>query len=420
MGSLGGHMMHLWEDRGLSFGDLKEIISQTCSGHLEATEKFDGINIHFRVDSSGDLRFARSGSDQKTGGLTQAQFSKLMENHPAKQTFVDGAESLYRLAKKSFWPLGFSGRNWINCDIINKHRPMTLDYDECAVVFHGVKNFSGAEVSPALHESFIKYASDCSQYSVMINENEWRVCAPVSVNIPDLRGEGILSNFENSIKTLMKASNCNENSKIEDFARFMVYEGVIAPLNLSPSRSEKLLSHIFQDGGTRLVDIKKGLSLSLAKKVSEVGAAKNRNKVIGGSVLPLELIVTYVGAQVLESVSSCMIKNPAQEKSRLLESVEASELVCEVYSDEYSQQRSAMLKKYIEKFNSCGRITPAIEGVVFEHGERQYKLTGNFAPINHILGIPRYGRGKIPPVDSQYDIKDMIEEIDLIKNMSTF
>ena len=64
----------------------------------------------------------------------------------------------------------------------------------------------------------------------------------------------------------MQASGCNEESTVEDFARYMVYEGFISPLGLSTTRSEKLLSHIFQDGGTRLVDIKKGLPPGLAKK----------------------------------------------------------------------------------------------------------------------------------------------------------
>jgi len=93
MGSLGGHMSHLWEDLDLTFGDINEIFYQACTGNLRATEKFDGINLHFRVDASGDLRFSTSGKHRDVGGLTQAQFSKLMENHPAQQTFLDGAEA---------------------------------------------------------------------------------------------------------------------------------------------------------------------------------------------------------------------------------------------------------------------------------------------------------------------------------------
>ena len=209
MGSLGGHMSHLWEDLDLTFGDINEIFYSACTGNLESTEKFDGINLHFRVDTSGDLRFSTNGKQRTSGGLTQAQFAKLMENHPASQTFVDGSEALFRLTKKSYWPFGFSGRNWINCDLINKHRPMAIDYDECAIVFHGVRNFGGI-AGGSISESFEKYSAECSSFSVVVNDNEWRVSPPVKVNLLDIRGDGVLSNFENSLKILMNSSGCNE------------------------------------------------------------------------------------------------------------------------------------------------------------------------------------------------------------------
>ena len=421
MGSLGGHMSHLWEDLDLTFGDINEIFYEGCTGNLEATEKFDGINLHFRVDASGDLRFSTNGKQRESGGLTQAQLGRLMEGHPAQQTFVDGSEALFRMTKNSFWPFGFSGRNWINCDLINEHRAMTLDYDECAIVFHCVRNFSSGAASPSLNESFSKYADGCSEFSVVINENEWRVYPPVQVELEDLRGEGILSNLETSVQKIMFAAGCNEHSTIRDFARKSLENGVIEDLRISQSRKSALLSHIFGDGGTSLVKIKKGLPEGTAKLVSELGSAKNRNKVIGGAVLPLEIVVTYGGARLLENVSSVMIEDSAGEKERLKNSVQAAVMLVETASDEYRDVRSEIVEKYISKFEKCGGLTSSVEGIVFEwKNGNQYKITGNFAPINHILGIPRYGRGKIPPVDEANALNEIARDILLIKSLTTF
>ncbi len=416
MGSLGGHMSHLWEDLDLTFGDINEIFYQACTGNLRATEKFDGINLHFRVDASGDLRFSTSGKHRDVGGLTQAQFSKLMENHPAQQTFVDGAEALHRIVTRSFWPFGFSGRNWINCDLINKHRPMTLDYDECAIVMHGVRNFQ--DYSGSLSESFNRYADDCATYSVSVNGNEWRVLPPTLVELKDLRGEGILSNFESSLSKIMNASACNYDSTLKDFLRLNLKNGLINKLRISESRKNQLLSHILREGNTSLVKIKKGLPPSIAKQVSEMGSRKNRMRIIGEAMLPLEIVVTYTGAQVLENVSSVLIEDSTRQKENLRDAVHAAVILVETSQDEYARDRIQMIQKYVDKFEKCGSLTSSLEGIVFESGNNTYKITGTFAPINHILGIPRYGRGKIPPVGSESSLNEIVSEIQLIKAMT--
>jgi hypothetical protein len=419
MGSLGGHMSHLWEDQDLTFGDINSILYEACKGDLRATEKFDGINVHFRVDTSGDLRFSTSGKQRDVGGLSQSQFASLMEGHPAEQTFVDGAEALFRLTKNSFWPFGFSGRNWINCDLINKHRPMTVDYDENAIVFHGVRNFHG-ESSGTVAESFTRYAGNCSNFSVVVNGNEWRVSPPVEINLPDLMGEGIISNFESSLNKLMTSAGCNKNSSLRDFARFTLESGVVSKLKISEDKKRQLVSHVFRDGGTSLVKIKKGLPSNIASQVSEIGSAKNRNKIIGEAMLPIEIVITYAGAKILENVKSALIEDATAEKERLGNSVQAAIMLVESCSDNHGQARKALIERYVNKFELCGGLTSSIEGIVFQwHGE-PYKITGNFAPINHILGIPRYGRGKIPPVEDGIALNEIAKEIQMIKLMGRF
>ena len=45
MGGRAGHMSHLYDDPGLTFGKLKEVFKLASEGKLQGTEKTDGQNI---------------------------------------------------------------------------------------------------------------------------------------------------------------------------------------------------------------------------------------------------------------------------------------------------------------------------------------------------------------------------------------
>ena len=84
-----------------------------------------------------------------------------------------------------------------------------------------------------------------------------------------------------------------------------------------------------------------------------------------------------------------------------------------------------MLQINQDRIDSAGFYPPAMEEVVFNHGydkngtPKQFKMTGTFAPANQILGIARYGRGSIPALSSQKEMREPTLEIAMIKGMST-
>ena len=60
-----------------------------------------------------------------------------------------------------------------------------------------------------------------------------------------------------------------------------------------------------------------------------------------------------------------------------------------------------MLAQQLRKIKHHDNINTAVEGFVFQIGDNMYKFTGNFAPANQILGLFKYGRGSVPPVQKQ-------------------
>jgi hypothetical protein len=60
----------------------------------------------------------------------------------------------------------------------------------------------------------------------------------------------------------------------------------------------------------------------------------------------------------------------------------------------------------MEKLKKVENISSAAEGFVFDYDGHTYKFTGNFAPINQILGLFKYGRKGIPPLEKLSEQKE--------------
>ena len=68
-GGVGGHLNHLYDNRDMTFNELKRILSAASRGAIEGTEKVDGFNVYLGyVD--GLPRAARNKGDMKKGGMT--------------------------------------------------------------------------------------------------------------------------------------------------------------------------------------------------------------------------------------------------------------------------------------------------------------------------------------------------------------
>ena len=80
--------------------------------------------------------------------------------------------------------------------------------------------------------------------------------------------------------------------------------------------------------------------------------------------------------------------------------------------DKIPQEAHDILIKQLQKLKHHDKITTAVEGFVFQYGDQVYKFTGNFAPVNQILGLFRYGRGKtVPPIAADLQEQEGDEEI---------
>ena len=83
---------------------------------------------------------------------------------------------------------------------------------------------------------------------------------------------------------------------------------------------------------------------------------------------------------------------------RLRQEVQKAIAAIENSNDEKAME---VLQKQMRKLKDIENISTAVEGFVFDYGGSSYKFTGNFAPMNQILGLFRYGRGGSGPLTEE-------------------
>ena len=78
MGGVAGHLMHLYDDRGMTFNKVKSILSAASNGELEGTEKTDGFNIYLGIKQDTGAWapvWARNKGDMQINGKTFAELA---------------------------------------------------------------------------------------------------------------------------------------------------------------------------------------------------------------------------------------------------------------------------------------------------------------------------------------------------------
>ena len=93
MGGAYGHMAHPFDDKDLTFGDLKKIITDGLGGQLNrednVTEKLDGQNIMISW-KDGKLIAARNKGHIKNGGKTALTTSGIISKFKGRGDIKDG------------------------------------------------------------------------------------------------------------------------------------------------------------------------------------------------------------------------------------------------------------------------------------------------------------------------------------------
>ena len=394
MGGASGHITHVTDDHDLTFSDIKNIIYAACAGTLEhATVKFDGINLMYTRNSSGRLRFARSKTDLLSGGLDERQIAaKFAWRGHVEEAFMCACRALSQAM--SFLPRAdnvfFNGARWFSIEIIYLPSRNVISYDYDCIVFHESPIFL-TQNNAITRDDWYGVAEFISNIDSMRNAitSNFRLFAPIKF-VSEPVDASISFNATCKIDDAMFCANVDDSDMIEKYLFNRVFTDAV---NVFKTRigfvdiSKITLRAIEALDAPTLTELKSRFKYN-KQLISDVQAFVAKGPALVDKYIePIETALRNVTAEVFRGTTAPLVENADEEARRIKKLVEDAVADVEIRGD---ARELTVLKKNLKKLDKNG-IT-AIEGIVFTYACKTYKLTGNFAPVNQIVGIPRYRR----------------------------
>lgn len=397
-GGASGHLSHIHDELGLTFGKIIDLINQMSQGKIKATEKVDGQNIWITY-KDGQFKAARNQGDLAKDGMTLKELlQKFAGRGSVKQAFGRGMIAFIRLIKssKAIQDAFNVGENtlWINAEIMYSNNPNTIYYDGNNIALHDAKIFDKKKgTALETKEGNKRFATIDSESKKVKNVKGWNVVGDRTVNLKTFNPAPIISRLHG----FMKEHAMDDNDTLSDY----LHAGVKASQYMkSFSDNEAVIDFIVKkmhgEAVPNVNTLKKSVSPTLAKELSALNS--DVFKIKKEVLLPIENLFHEVSVAALSGVHSTLIKDPSEELERLKgESAKyLSSSIDETKSQKILAQMSKILGRNIKGMSQKNindvikTLDSAIEGVVFQYDDKLLKITGNFAPLNQILGSIKY------------------------------
>ena len=424
-GGAAGHMSHPFDDRELTFGDLKEMIRRSLAGELnvekEVTEKLDGQNLMFSW-KDGQLVAARNQGHLKNAGAAAPnvkEFSSIFADRPdnIRDAFVGAVEDLETAisgltdAQKN--KVFREGERFMNIEVMTPATQNVIPQNVDMLVFHGTQAYDSAgkavsedsegnDITGELKDSARMLKGMLKQINADV-QKRYSLNAPIVVELPKSKTFGdSYAKYSAKIDKLKNKFRLKDNDKVmkyhDSWWRDLLNKQQTKTKEIFPSKVYEALvgRWAYNDKSNKITTIKKELSdhpklLAWVTKFEKEDITKQFEE----NMWPFQFIFLKLGAEVLKNVKGFVAAGGSDDIAKALDShVKTLEgkKISSVESPDKFKKDMEKLNKNLARLNSIGgsnAIAPT-EGVVFQYKGGTYKLTGTFAPINQIMGIMRF------------------------------
>ena len=410
-GGVAGHMSHLYDNPALTFKQMKEIFIAASQGELEGTEKTDGQNLYISYSvKDGKAKAARNKGNIKKGGLDAAGLAAKFAGRGSVEQAFNDAFSVFEKAVQSLPAetqekiFGPDANIYYNAEIQDPRNANVINYDTKNLTIHHVGHAyfnkeTGQVEDIDVSENFNTLRGALVKMQEAVAKEEFGLMVNPIRKLDRLSDETLNRNLAVLEQTISRVG-ISDNDSILDYLVVRIAPMVEESFGFLPDEAKSLLTKRFATGqksgeysATKLKTMVPAEQRPAFAKMVKEADSKFRK----AAIAPLENIVHDFTVDVLEGLQSLFILDNSKEVARL-----KGEVANAIQAIEASGHEEAMeiLRTQLEKLKSADRVTTAAEGFVFDWNGSTYKFTGNFAPINQILGMFKYGRGKIPALST--------------------
>ena len=425
-GAVAGHMNHLYDNGEMTFGELKQLLQAIADGKVRGTEKTDGQNIFLSFNVRDQKAKAiRNKTQIKAGGLDVEEFDNFFEDHPSqalRASFVEALQA-FENAIKQIDPetqekiFGQDNLIYYNTEVMNPGTPgleeddprskgttNVIPYDKKTLLIHRVGHGAFDKKTAKKLEIDVSNNFDVLEQSIMGMSTEDPSLFSVETNqikkLPPMKGKEIVPATISEIDNLVGDQGLNDSSTINDYVISQVAP-IIDNFGLTEDRNKLILKRVMMTtGGPTLREITKGIPTELSDEISQFVKSFKYAEF----TKTLQNILHNFSVAAIDGLESSFISDNGRQINFLQDELRASIQKIAKSSNERAKKE---LERQMEKLKSAEGINTPSEGFVFNWNGVTYKLTGNFAPANQILGMERFQR--FGPIEPQETNKDALE-----------
>ena len=415
-GGAGGHMNHPYDAYGLTFNDMKEIVSRALEGRLdieqEVTEKTDGQNIQVTW-KNGEPGFARGVKTIRNPMTTSEIIASFEEKYQkiVDESGVDAAEgyksvveaytetaadltsALSKLSPRTLQSIFKNGRVFANMEIIYPATKNIIAYETAVLQFHNLVEYdeSGKVVQTDL--------TGGTTLQKVIQDANAHLQKTFSFIPPNKMKLGQIEDFEDKqnaffaeIDSLKNQFGLKETDTVSEYHKAWWKNIIQEKANqLGYDITDEIIELLtyrwsFGDKSTSITKIKKLIDNDQFAEWVSAFDKKDFKLYRKQNIQPFESIFLRLGAVVLKNIKNYLAANPNAAVQDIKRSI--ANLTKQLQTSDNIETINKLeteLKK-IEQIGGFDTIVP-IEGIVFTYGGNTYKLTGSFAPVNQITGL---------------------------------
>ena len=400
-----GHMAHPFDDKDLTFGDLKKIIEDGLGGQLSrednVTEKLDGQNIMISW-KDGKLIAARNKGHIKNGGKTALDtkgiISKFKGRGDIRNAFVfamkDLEKALKSLSQKQKDKIFNNGYNFMNMEIMWPKSANVIDYDVAELVFHGALIYNDAGVVKGEVKGSARILAGMIEQRNQNIQKKYKIGKPNFLTVPKHQDFGKMkSKFVGKLNKLKNEYGLKDNDKLALYHQSYWEEYIYnAAQQFKYNIPDSILKNLtkrwaFFDKSYKIPTIRKELKDEPDFLDWVLSTDKNdHSKMVKENMKPFEVLFFEVGAEILKNVQGFIAVNPDKAVQGMKTRIDKA--ISDVKSGGDLKKLNT-LKLQLDKLNKIGGVDSIVpsEGIVFKYKGNTYKFTGAFAPINQIAGL---------------------------------
>jgi hypothetical protein len=420
-GGAAGHMAHPWDDHGLTFNDIKEIVARSLSGRLDienaVTEKTDGQNIQVTW-KNGELGFARGTGTvinpmtapeiiadfqrkqqltiEKNGAAAGEDYQRVVDAYRA--CAEDLTESFRSIPENTLNQIFKNGRVFANMEIIYPATKNVISYDKAHLQFHNLVEYDEkgkvTETDLTGGAMMQKIIQDANAHM----QKTFSFIPPQRIKLGRVYDfEDQQAAFFNEINQLQQKYNLKDTDLISEYHKAWWRDIIKTKAQqLGYEISDELVNTLtyrwaFADKSTNISILKKQITNPEFLAWVDAFDKKDFKQYKKQNLEPFESIFLRLGVLVLQNATNYLAANPDKTVQEI--KTELAQLIKDLQAkgDPATVQKLEQELRRIQKLGGFDSIVPT-EGVVFTFHGNTYKLTGAFAPVNQLLGVLKYAR----------------------------